>query len=131
MQRGVAYELRRRHKKAESYARLFYLYILYFYTHLSLQCTLFLLCPPPCAYYAPLFLLAGLLGFDAPLFLLAGLLGFDALCGVRYTHQAFLGDKLSGGLTDAVGLILDTHQRQLEIADKLALVGNQTTCLLL
>ena len=63
--------------------------------------------------------------------LFAGLLGFDALRGVGHLHQALLRNELAGGLADAVGLVLDTDERHLEVADELHLMGCQTAALLL
>ena len=65
------------------------------------------------------------------LFLLSCLFGFDALRSVGNTHQALLGDQFTRGLADAIGLVLDTHQCHLEVADKLTLVCYQTARLLL
>ncbi len=61
---------------------------------------------------------------------LALLLGLDALRSMGYTQQTLLGDKFACGLADAVGLVLDTHQRHLKIADELQLMGCQTPALL-
>ena len=63
--------------------------------------------------------------------LFALLLGLDALRGMRNAQQTLLGDEFSRGLADAVGLVLDTHERHFEVADEFHLVGGQPSALLL
>ena len=53
--------------------------------------------------------------------LLAGGFSLDAFGSMWHTEQALTRDKLAGGLTDAVGLVLDAHESHLEVADELCL----------
>lgn len=59
------------------------------------------------------------------------LLGFDTLGGVRHLHQPFFGDEAARGLADAVGFVLDAHERHFEVADELHLMCGQPPALLL
>ena len=57
--------------------------------------------------------------------LLAGLLGLDGHRGVGDNHQALLGDEFAGGLTDAIGAVLDTDEGGAKVTDELLLTGGK------
>ena len=59
------------------------------------------------------------------------LLAVDAERGVGYRAQALLGNELTRGTADAVGLVLDAHESGLQLLYELALALGQTRGLLL
>ena len=47
--------------------------------------------------------------------------GFHTEGGMRNGAQAFLGYQFAGGAADAVGFVVDTHERGAQMVDELAL----------